>query len=174
MAMVCFYCCTVVFHVTLLAVSAICVLVTLVNSNMVRRTYPVPGWLLCLVRAKAGAVLCAGGSRVSQHSIDSERGLKDAHDDLGANSSNSDVEALTPAAHLDIKTIKCTESVTSAAAGSHRHLRHHLQHHHHHHHTNSSVTDHCNWSLVTSFVDRVAFFVYMIIMAVIGVRYLVL
>ena len=167
------------FHVTLLASAALGLLVTLVVSNMVRRSYPVPGWLLCLVRGRAGAtVLClaAAASSGSQHSIDSEGGCMKAHaEDLGASSLNSDVEALTPVISLDInttmKSVKSMANAGSATAGHHHHHHHHHQQQHHH---LLKRHDHGNWSLVTTFIDRVAFVVYIVIMAVIGVRYLVL
>lgn len=52
----------VLFHVTLLALSALGVLVTLINSNLVRRTYNVPAWLVCMVQGRAGSFLCTGSS----------------------------------------------------------------------------------------------------------------
>jgi len=135
----------VLFHVTLLALSALGVLVTLINSNLVRRTYNVPAWLVCMVQGRAGSFLCTGSS----NSLNSQRAMKvqdELHSDVESGSTGT-VTHLMQKAHL-----------TPTSSASMRQLVHARS----------------NWNQVATFIDRLAFCVYLIIMAVIGVQYLVL
>ena len=49
---------SVIFHVVLLGLATLSVIVTLMNSSIIRRTIPVPEWMTFLMRGKLGSFFC--------------------------------------------------------------------------------------------------------------------
>jgi len=95
----------VIFHVVLLGLATLSVIVTLMNSSIIRRTIPVPEWMTFLMRGKLGSFFCPATPK----STDSEFGLKSHVEDL----SQSETES-TPTLKIMTRSPRAATCVTSS------------------------------------------------------------
>jgi len=135
----------VIFYVTLLALAAMAVLVTLINSDIIRRTIAVPKWITQLTQGKLGCLLCTSPPK----STDSELGLKSHVEDM----SQSETES-TPT----LKIIPRSRNSSLLNGLSHGLVSSRLS---------------SSWHLVATFIDRLAAAVYVTTTAVVAIQFLI-